>query len=163
MAQITLVRAQMGDAERIHEMKYKAFLPLFEKYRDEQTSPAVEKIEKVIRQLQSDNTDYYLIERDGEIVGAIRAVRDGLVDGRETLRISPLFLLPEFQGKGIGYQALIQAMAMYPQAEIWRLATIKEEKGNCHLYEKCGFVRTGERPENERMTLVFYERRGEYL
>ena len=163
MAKIELVRAQTGDAERIHEMKYRAFLPLFEKYQDEQTSPAMEKIEKVIRQLQSGNTDYYLIKLDGEAVGAIRAVRDGLVDGRETMRISPLFLLPEFQGKGIGYQALMRTMAMYPQAEVWWLATIKEERGNCHLYEKCGFVRTGERPENERMTLVFYERKGRYV
>lgn len=160
MAKIELIRVRIGDAERIHEMKYRAFLPLFEKYQDERTSPAMEKIDKVIRLLQSENTDYYLIEREGEAVGAIRAVRDGIVDGRETMRISPLFVLPEFQGAGVGYQALTRMMALYPRAEVWRLATIKEEAGNCHLYEKCGFVRTGERPENERMTLVFYERKG---
>ena len=40
----------------------------------------------------------------------------------------------------------------------WRLDTIKQETGNCHLYEKCGFVRTGEDiVVNEKMTLVDYE------
>ena len=48
---------------------------------------------------------------------------------------------------------------MYPDAVTWRLDTIKQEKGNCHLYEKCGFIRTGgERIVNENMTLVDYEK-----
>lgn len=159
MDAITLKRAKLSDAQQIHEMKYRVFWPLYEKYRDDATSPVMEKIEKVQKQLQSGNTDYFLIEAEGEAVGAIRIVRDGMIDGMEACRISPLFVLPEYQGRGIGYAAIQKAFAMYPQAQLWRLATIKEEKGNCHLYEKCGFVRTGERQENERMTLVFYERK----
>ena len=39
----------------------------------------------------------------------------------------------------------------------WRLDTIKQETGNCHLYEKCGFVRVGDDIViNEKMTLVNY-------
>ena len=39
----------------------------------------------------------------------------------------------------------------------WRLDTIKQETGNCHLYEKCGFVRVGEEHVvSDRMTLVDY-------
>lgn len=35
--------------------------------------------------------------------------------------------------------------------------TIKQETGNCHLYEKYGFVRVGEDiVVNEKMTLVGY-------
>ena len=39
------------------------------------------------------------------------------------------------------------------------LDTIQEEAGNCHLYEKIGYKKSG-RTEviNERMTLVFYEK-----
>ena len=37
------------------------------------------------------------------------------------------------------------------------ISTIKEEAGNCHLYERCGFVRIGEEyVVNEYMTLVDY-------
>ncbi|MDO4740084.1 MAG: GNAT family N-acetyltransferase [Eubacteriales bacterium] len=160
MKEIRLVCARADDAQCIHEMKYRAFLPLYEKYRDGETSPATEKLEKVQRQLAAQESAYFLIEADGETVGAIRVARDGLVDGLETCRVSPLFVLPEHQGKGVGFAAMQRALALFPQAQRWRLATIKEEAGNCRLYEKCGFVRTGEREVNERMTLVFYEKKG---
>ena len=138
MAKIELVRAQTGDAERIHEMKYRAFLPLFEKYQDEQTSPAMEKIEKVIRQLQNGNTDYYLIKLDGEAVGAIRAVRDGLVDGRETMRISPLFVLPEFQGQGAAHFFFDWLERQYPAAR-YRLETEHDNLRAKKLYTSLGY------------------------
>lgn len=40
------------------------------------------------------------------------------------------------------------------------LDTIHEESGNCHLYEKLGYVRTGQTEQlMENMTLVYYEKR----
>ncbi|MCR5836799.1 MAG: hypothetical protein K6G88_09865 [Lachnospiraceae bacterium] len=49
---------------------------------------------------------------------------------------------------------------MHPEATVWRLAMILQEPANCHLYEKCGFERTGEETViNEKMTIVGYERR----
>ena len=39
----------------------------------------------------------------------------------------------------------------------WRLDTIKQEERICYLYEKCGFVKTGdETVVNENMTLIDY-------
>ena len=50
-----------------------------------------------------------------------------------------------------------QLFGIYPNTIEWRLDTIKQETGNCHLYEKCGFVRVGEDiVVNEKMTLVGY-------
>ena len=47
---------------------------------------------------------------------------------------------------------------MHPEVKTWKLDTILQEKGNCHLYEKCGFVRVGEeKPINDKMTLIDYE------
>ena len=41
----------------------------------------------------------------------------------------------------------------------WELDTILQEKGNCHLYEKMGYRKTGKMEKvNERMTLVFYRK-----
>lgn len=52
-----------------------------------------------------------------------------------------------------------QIFERYPETLCWFLDTIKEEAGNCHVYEKMGFVRIGaEREVNERMTLVHYEK-----
>ena len=41
----------------------------------------------------------------------------------------------------------------------WSLDTILEKRGNCYLYEKMGYRRTGGvKKINEKMTLVFYEK-----
>jgi GNAT superfamily N-acetyltransferase len=72
--------------------------------------------------------------------------------------ISPLFVLPRYQNQGIGYAAIQKAFEMYPEVTTWKLETILQEKGNCHLYEKCGFVRVGEEQVvNDKMTLIMYE------
>lgn len=73
--------------------------------------------------------------------------------------ISPLFIIPTFQGKGIAQRVIQKVFSLYPETLTWKLDTIKKETGNCHLYEKCGFVRSGtEEVINEHMTLVEYEK-----
>ena len=43
--------------------------------------------------------------------------------------------------------------------ENWELDTILQEEGNCHLYEKMGYHRTGETKRiNDKLTLVFYKK-----
>lgn len=153
--EINLILATRDDAELIHKMKYEAFLPLYEKYHDDETSPAKEDVEKVIRQLQEDTTDYYLINYQGNNVGAVRICKKP----DQMIYISPLFILPEYQNKGIGFVVIQLLFSKYSQAVTWRLDTILQEKGNCHLYEKCGFIRRGkEKVINDKMTLVDYEK-----
>jgi len=159
MANVELVKAEIGEAKLIHRLKYEAFLPVYEKYRDKETNPVKESINKVIRQLSSEGSDYYLIRSGADVVGAVRAVYDGVIDGKRTYRISPLFILPDCQDRGLGFAAVQTLFSLYPDAEVWRLSTIKQEVRNCHLYEKCGFVIS--RPEeivNEHMTIVFYQK-----
>ena len=159
MVSVELVRAELKDAELIHSMKYESFLPLYERYHDDATSPVSEPLSKVVRQLQEERTDYWLIRHECESVGAVRIVFDGAENGRNMYRISPLFILPGHQNRGLGYAAMIAVFALYPQADVWRLSTIKQEKGNCHLYEKCGFVISApEKNVNGQMTLVFYQK-----
>lgn len=68
--------------------------------------------------------------------------------------ISPIFIIPKFQNKGIASAVIEQLFDIYPNTIEWRLDTIKQETGNCHLYEKCGFVRVGgDIVVNEKMKL----------
>ena len=39
--------------------------------------------------------------------------------------------------------AIQKAFEMHPEVKTWKLDTILQEKGNCHLYEKCGFAPCG--------------------
>ena len=151
---VVLKRAQEQDVPRLWQMQVEAFLPMLKKYGDYSTNPACEDESMVRNRFRQPHTDYYLILSDGEAVGGVRVVRRE--DGKK--RISPLFVLPAHQGKGIAQSAMKQLEALYPGAK-WELNTILEEKGNCHLYEKMGFCRTGEYEKiNDKMTLVYYRK-----
>lgn len=73
--------------------------------------------------------------------------------------MSALGVLPQYQGQGIAQQALLKIEKKHSDIERWFLNTILQEEGNCHLYEKIGYKRTGKiQVINEKQTLVFYEK-----
>ena len=153
---VKLVRVGIESAELIWKMQVEAFAKLYEKYHDTETSPATEPIEKVIKRLQQPFTYYYLIECDKKIVGAIRVV-DKKEEGKSK-RISPIFVLEQFQNRGIAQKAIMEAEKIHG-SEHWELETILEEKGNCYLYEKMGYHKTGKIEKlNDRLTLVYYKK-----
>lgn len=159
MNRVKLEGVREDEIEQLYDMQIKSFMSLYEKYHDE-GSPAIESIERVRDRASQENRKYYFIVKDGARVGAIN-IGKRLSDPEEPcLYISPLFILPKYQKQGIGYVAIQKAFALYPDTKVWKLDTILQESGNCHLYEKCGFVRVGEEHIiNDKMTLVNYEKR----
>lgn len=156
--EVILLRADIDDAKELHAMQIKAFRELLEKYQDFDTSPANESVEKVEARLQQDFTYYYFICIGRQKAGAVR-----VIDKKENginKRISPIFILPEFQGKGIAQKAIRLCEEIHGN-ENWELDTILQEPKNCHLYEKMGYRQTGKTEViNERLTLTFYEKKG---
>lgn len=154
--EVTLSRAQVEDAREIHAMQVESFKELLEKYQDFDTSPASESWDKVEERLKQDFTYYYFVCAGQQKVGAVRVI--DTKEAGKNKRISPLFILPEFQGKGIAQKAIRLCEEMHGN-ENWELDTILQEQGNCHLYEKMGYRQTGRMEAvNERMTLVFYKK-----
>lgn len=157
VSDVTLELADVGNAELIHSMKYKAFMPLYEKYHDDDTNPAVEPLEKTITLLQQDFTDYFLIVYQNQKIGAIRICKIG--HRKDAYKISPLFILPEFQNRGMAQIVLQKTFDLYPEVLCWELATIEQELGNCYLYEKMGFVKNSFHVKiNDDMTIIGYEK-----
>lgn len=153
---IQLVRVFVQDAEEIWKMQVESFMSLYEKYQDTDTSPATEKIDKVIWRLSQPNTYFYKIIAEGTCVGAIRIIDDKKENIRK--RISPLFILPSYRGKGYAKQAILEVEKIHGDKN-WFLDTILQEEGNCALYEKMGYVATGKTEMiNDRMTLIVYEK-----
>lgn len=153
---INLIKATVNDAELIWKMQIKAFAELLNKYQDMDTNPGNEPIKKVLWRLQQDSTYFYLIETENKYVGAIRVVDKK--DGITAKRISPLFVLPEYQNKGIAQRAIIEAEKIHSNTN-WELDTILQEKGNCYLYEKMGYNATYKTKQiNDKLTLVFYKK-----
>ena len=156
--EISLQRATLQDAAEIHAMQLCAFKSLLEKYQDLDTNPGNEDIHKVIARIKQVYTDYYIIKADDTSVGAIRIVR---LDDGDRCRISPIFILPPYQGLGIAQQVFTEMERRYQPVSGWELETVLEESRNCYLYEKLGYSKTGRLQRiNDRMTLVFYEKPG---
>ena len=151
---VTLSRATLADAQELWQMQKEAFQSLLDKYQDFDLSPACEPLEKVIMRLEQPISAMYFILADGVKVGALR-VRT-LDDGFK--KLGPIWVMPSQRNQGIAQQAIRLAEDIYG-ADYWILDTILQEPGNCHLYEKLGYRRTGElRPVNDKLTLVFYEK-----
>ena len=154
---LMLVEVREEEIPELHRMQVESFMPLFEKYHDA-GSPAIEPVERIRKRFAIKSRKYYFIMKDGIRVGAVNIGHND-PNEKKVAFISPLFVLPQFQNRGIGYNAIMKAFEMRPEVSCWKLETILQEKGNCHLYEKCGFVRVREeKPINDVMTLIDYER-----
>ena len=150
---VELVRASVQDAETIWRMQRIAFAELLERYQDFDTNPGNEPLEKVLWRFSFPATCFYFIRVNGENAGVIRVIDH---HDESPKKISPLFVMPEFRGRGVAQAAIIAAEEIHGSSN-WSLGTILQEEGNCHLYEKMGYRQTGEtKIINDRMTLVFY-------
>ena len=152
---VTLRLATSEELEKIWKMQVEAFAGLLEKYKDYELSPASECIDKIEARFAQEGSAYYFIEAEGADVGVIRIVdrKDGT-----RKRISPLWIMPSYRGRGYAQEAIRAAEDIYGSHH-WELDTILQEKGNLHLYEKMGYHQTGKTARiNERMDIVIYEK-----
>ncbi len=155
LMEVRLEKALENDAQSILDIQIKAFTPLLEKYKDYETNPANETIERVIERINNSNGAFYKILANNTFVGAI------YVFWKDDIHywISPMFILPIYQGKGIAQKAITLIEEMCSKALTWELATILEEEGNCHLYEKMGYSKTGfSKKLNDSATLIYYKK-----
>lgn len=150
-----LIRANINDHEKIWKMQKEAFADLLEKYQDYETSPANEPVEKIKAKLLDNFTYFYFIYDDDALVGAVRVVHRN--DGSRK-RIAPIFIMKEFRGKGLA-QKTFEEIEKIHGSDNWCLDTILQETGNCYLYEKLGYKKTGVTEKiNDRMDIVYYEK-----
>lgn len=137
MKMVTLKPAGTEDAGALLALQKQAFRALLEKYQDYGTNPAMEPLSTLERKLKE--RDYYFILLDGRAVGYV-----GIKHTGDSLHITPIGLLPEYQGKGIGRKAMALIEVRYPENRRWGLGTILQEPGLCRFYESVGYRRTGE-------------------
>ena len=152
---VELITAKEEDIKTLWEMQVEAFRGLLETYQDYDLSPAAEGIDKVEARFSQPWTTYFFIVSGDAKVGAVRVVdkKDG-----SRKRISPIFIMQEYRGKGYAQEAILAIEELYG-ADHWCLDTILQEKGNLHLYEKMGYHQTGRVEKiNDRMDIVFYEK-----
>ena len=145
---IILEKATESDAAVLFQMQIDSFHPLLNKYKDYETNPANESIEKTIFRINNPSINFYKMIIDSRLVGAICISQKELP---YKFWISPMFIHPIYQGIGIAQKVL--------KAQSFELATILEEERNCFLYEKMGYKRTEViKKLNDKTTLIHYKK-----
>ena len=61
---IFLQKAEMSDCQQMHKMQVESFGELFDKYKDYDTNPAKESVEKIVERMTQRGSDYYFISLD---------------------------------------------------------------------------------------------------
>ena len=69
--EIKLEKAKESDAESIFDIQVKAFMSSLEKYKDLNTNPANETIDRVITRINNPNGGFYKILVGNDLAGAI--------------------------------------------------------------------------------------------
>lgn len=151
---MNLIKAEENDLKLIHELQVRSFHSLLEKYRDYDTNPASEPFEKIRERYYQEETLYYLILNKGLCAGGIRVILS-----EESHRVSPLFIVPEARGQGLGRGAMKAVEEKHPHS-LWKVETILQEEGLNRLYRSLGYIETGKKISlKEGMDIVFYEKR----
>lgn len=152
---VEIIKAKLQDLQLLYAIQIASFKPLLEKYKDYDMSPGNETMEQILRKYNQDFTTYWLIKRNNKVVGGVRIISKG----NGCCRVSPIFILPLEQGKGIAQKTFRLLEEFYQDSTKWELDTILEERGNCYLYEKLGYKKTGKiEIIKDGMTIVYYEK-----
>ncbi len=152
---VWLKTAGESDFAKLYDIRISAFLPLYERYHDDETSPVKESLDAFAMRMRQPDCIQYMILYYNEAVGFIRLKSLS----PERLHVSEICVSPECQGLGIAQKVFAMVEELYPNVTVWELSTIMQEKRNCYLYEKLGYKRLNKTKNlNEHTTLVYYEK-----
>jgi GNAT superfamily N-acetyltransferase len=113
--------------------------------------PGYDSVEDTLKKIRED--EFYKILVDGQIVGGI------ILFEREAghFHLDVLNIVPEYQNYGIGTQAIKFIEQTYPASK-WTLDTPAYAIRNQHFYEKFGYLKVGEKYEEDDFLLYAYEK-----
>jgi ribosomal protein S18 acetylase RimI-like enzyme len=161
MSEIRITTPEEKDLYGIREVFYKTWLDVYpnkevgitkedieDKFKGTFTEERLKKDKEVF--LNPSNTDrHIIIAKEGEkVVGVCRVFKKEKFD-----QLQSIYVLPEYQGKGIGYLLWRKASEFFdPHKDIIVEVATYNKKAIC-FYEKLGFVDTGERFSEERFRM----------
>ncbi|MGV2940443.1 GNAT family N-acetyltransferase [Mesobacillus sp. LC4] len=150
---ISLAKASVEDAEELLALQREVFMPLYKRYKDHETSPVTQTMERFTARFERGT--YFKVLYEGELAGSVFVYEKspGL------MRLHIINILEKHHNKGIAQNVMKRLEIMYPEADAWELDTILTEKRNCYLYEKMGYKQTGEaKVINKDLTIIRYRK-----
>jgi len=160
---ITIRSTTVNEALTLSKIQKEAFLPLYEKYHDED-NPCLRGVEDVVNKLNSDCFHYFTIFLEDEIVGGILYKCKGrtpFVDSLENGQyyLQRVYIKPEKQCKRIAQNAILLCEKEFSDAKCFLVDFPEDLMKNKRCYEKAGFMDTGKRVTiQENLVLACYEK-----
>lgn len=138
------------DINEINQIQKLAFKDSFERYK---FCPAYEVTDDQVITFLEKAIGYKIIF-DNVIVGSVFVCK--ISDSHYEL--NTITVSPEFQNRGIGFQAIKEIEKNHPNVLVWTLSTPDSDTRNRYFYEKLGYYQVGSEYINEYLTLTEYKK-----
>lgn len=149
---VIIDKANPEDALSMQEIFHKTWLATYispehgitaeyinEYFKNAFKSETVENRKNQISKM-NDSYIFFTARVDGKVVGFVRAVKE-----KENNRLRAFYILPEFQGKGIGTKLFEKANNFFDQNLYTLVDVATYNTPAINFYKKMGFVDTGKR------------------
>ena len=154
---VSIQPAIAEDFDELAEIQKQAFKRLYEIYKDE-GSPYLRGAEELILWSEHPNWRVYKIIVDKALRGGIAFCER--IDMPGVYYLARVYILPEYQSKGIASTAIQLCENTIYNATLWKLDYPADQIANRRCYEKAGYTDTGELYEqsNGAITLAYMEK-----
>ena len=142
-----------SDVDTLCDLQKAAFLPIYKKYHDA-GNPYLRGTEDISLRLDSPTFRYFTVLYGCEIIGGILYRCEGNTPFIEKLNkgeyyLTRIYIKPNFQGMGIGKQAILLCEKEFHDATKFYVDFPKELDKNRRCYESVGFCCSGKELEVE--------------
>lgn len=141
----TVQKATVDEVPEIKAVLKATWVDAYGKYYPQKTIDEItsvwHSIENLTNQVQNPDI-YFAVAKDetGKIVG----ITDVRKIDNETLMLDRMYILPSWQGKGIGKLLMHAALTSFPGINTVFLEVESQNKNAIGFYEKQGFISSGE-------------------
>ncbi|MDQ5962479.1 MAG: hypothetical protein QG653_286 [Patescibacteria group bacterium] len=159
---ISIETAQPNDAEEIQNVFYKTWLATYpnnvpgvsvddvhEHHKEKLSEEGIEKSRKRIEDgLSLENQRFLVAKVDGKIAGVCLAT---VLEDKNQL--NAIYVLPEFQGKGLGYKLWGEVLKFIDQTKDTVVQVVIYNTSAIEFYKRLGFEDTGKRWTDEKFKM----------
>lgn len=110
------------------------------RYTDDETESGRQEMEKRRQRLMDPDTHTWVAKVKEEIVGFCLAQ-----DQRQQKRLGAIYVLPAYQGQGIGQKLMTAALSWLGHDHDIYVNVVTYNQPAIDFYQRCGFVKTGKK------------------
>ncbi|PRX57217.1 GNAT family N-acetyltransferase [Flagellimonas meridianipacifica] len=144
--------AKIEDLGQILDLQKACYLEEAELYDDFEIPPLTQTLHSIKTDFEKEK--FLKIESDGKIIGSVRGFLE-----KETCKIGRLIVDENFRNKGLGRLLMKEIESKFDSAERFELFTGHKSGRNLSLYNKLGYSEFQKKRINEKLELIFLEKR----